>query len=1173
MSTPFDRVKDFAIGRLASGGIDNVTTSIPLLAGNGANFLSFPGNPYNCVIWNETDYASPDDDPNKEWVRVTGLSVDTLTATRGQQGTSAVAHNTAGKSYAIALDYSTKMSNDITGAINTLETQQKQILYPHTFASATAGGGTGTLANPWSGQAILDAIASLTAGTPMLIVLEGFFRVGTGDGNSITLPSNVGLLGLGELCGLVAASGAAGDITLLQNTDSTNGNTDINLANFKIIGNGIDGTTGKNTIGLTFNRGARIQLQRVFFSTLRNAFQSNIVITPPVTDGAYPLSDLSFYNCNVDSCHFAWNINYVNGFTCIDAGVTNNDFNGLALQDCINFVVEGGNFDNNGNASNVADGIIILGCRNGEVHGASAKNNWRIGMTCDEYGPNGPVWEINAIAAGGTGYAVGNTLTISGGTGATVRVATVSAGAVTSVDTLVQGSGYGATPQNGTTVGTTGGTGTGCTLTIKAGYHLQCRRIKFVNCHSQDNRGISNNSAGFWFENSVGCEWLGCTAVNNYYAGFVQNGISTGGPNAFGKISSLLASHLVSSTSLFTKSKVERGDWVVRVDNNALTFVRTVNSDTDLTLDDDIFAGASAGVTEFKISPKYLLTRIIGCHAINNGDWVTQPASSDLLSSNYGWGFYIASSGCTIEGCTAFRNTESGFVVGRGLDASGGALGTFFNLGALRNQIATCISAENGASGYQLWMNHCSVQNSKAMNNGRITGFTDRFGIEITNDAGVNISDLQLISNECWDDQPTKTQTYGIRITRNSGATGKISNVLMSGNIALKSKHVTDGIVIDSAAYDGTLPLNSFGNVGLTAGETIRPENNSTTAWQWQQANGTVILNIDSTNNRVGVKTNAPACDFDVNGVVGIVPDTVGNQGAKLRLRASNDANWGFSFTNATGAGSDEYHGRFHLSSAANGVKRQYQICDTTNGGATIVVRGAINMDTGYMAMGHATPTAFCHPAASVAAAASLRIPAGVAPTSPNDGDIWNDSTQKAYIAYLSGQKLGLSGLLFANTSGSTNISNTITETNFSVSYTLPANVLTVSKVIKIRAWGTYSTGISPGILTLRVKIGSIALVASASVTLTASVISLPWFIECEFITRSIGTSASIFPAGFWSIQTTPNGTVIESPYCPTASSTINTTVTQNLAISMQETVASTQNIIVLSQMIVEMLN
>jgi hypothetical protein len=73
------------------------------------------------------------------------------------------------------------------------------------------------------------------------------------------------------------------------------------------------------------------------------------------------------------------------------------------------------------------------------------------------------------IGSGGTGYTVGNVLTMVGGTGSpvgTFTVATVSAGVVTSVTATTNGQ-YTALPTN--PVSTTGGTGSGCTLNVGYG--------------------------------------------------------------------------------------------------------------------------------------------------------------------------------------------------------------------------------------------------------------------------------------------------------------------------------------------------------------------------------------------------------------------------------------------------------------------------------------------------------------------------------------------------------------------------------------------------------------------------------------------------------------------------------------------------------------------------------
>ena len=79
--------------------------------------------------------------------------------------------------------------------------------------------------------------------------------------------------------------------------------------------------------------------------------------------------------------------------------------------------------------------------------------------------PLGPMATVaSAPTAGGTGYTVNDVLNVSEGTGGQVTVTTVSAGVVTAVSLTTAGTGY----TTGTGKATTGGTGTGCTISITA---------------------------------------------------------------------------------------------------------------------------------------------------------------------------------------------------------------------------------------------------------------------------------------------------------------------------------------------------------------------------------------------------------------------------------------------------------------------------------------------------------------------------------------------------------------------------------------------------------------------------------------------------------------------------------------------------------------------------------
>src|SRR5580693_6823143 len=96
-----------------SQGYDQNATSIVLSSGGS----SLPAAPFNMTWWNSTDYPDPSNDPNAEIVRITAVSGNTLTVTRGAEsaagGGAASTKNTAGKTYMIMLGITAKMITDI----------------------------------------------------------------------------------------------------------------------------------------------------------------------------------------------------------------------------------------------------------------------------------------------------------------------------------------------------------------------------------------------------------------------------------------------------------------------------------------------------------------------------------------------------------------------------------------------------------------------------------------------------------------------------------------------------------------------------------------------------------------------------------------------------------------------------------------------------------------------------------------------------------------------------------------------------------------------------------------------------------------------------------------------------------------------------------------------------
>jgi len=135
-----DAVANF-INVTVSTGYDQNATSIVLASGGS----TLPSAPFNLVWWNVTDYPDPSKDPNREIVRVTNVSSNTLTVTRGQEGIAASTKNTAGKTYIMINAITAKMIADI----------QANLRYPWQTPGAVVGtiDGVNTVFTlPWTPQ-------------------------------------------------------------------------------------------------------------------------------------------------------------------------------------------------------------------------------------------------------------------------------------------------------------------------------------------------------------------------------------------------------------------------------------------------------------------------------------------------------------------------------------------------------------------------------------------------------------------------------------------------------------------------------------------------------------------------------------------------------------------------------------------------------------------------------------------------------------------------------------------------------------------------------------------------------------------------------------------------------------------------------------------------------------
>jgi len=104
-----DQTANFIRGS-TDAAVNSTQTTVSVV---GASIFPDPANgEYNVVIWDVNQYPRPDQDPDVEILRVTGVDTgtDELTVTRGQEGTSGASHPSGS---AVHLTPTAKMFTDI----------------------------------------------------------------------------------------------------------------------------------------------------------------------------------------------------------------------------------------------------------------------------------------------------------------------------------------------------------------------------------------------------------------------------------------------------------------------------------------------------------------------------------------------------------------------------------------------------------------------------------------------------------------------------------------------------------------------------------------------------------------------------------------------------------------------------------------------------------------------------------------------------------------------------------------------------------------------------------------------------------------------------------------------------------------------------------------------------
>lgn len=111
---PLDQTANFVRGQ-TSEAVDSTQTTIGVV--DATEFPDPATAEYNVVIWDATSYRRPDQDPDVEVMRVTAYNTtnDTITVTRGQEGTSGASHPDGAATH---LSPTAKMFGDIESQLD-----------------------------------------------------------------------------------------------------------------------------------------------------------------------------------------------------------------------------------------------------------------------------------------------------------------------------------------------------------------------------------------------------------------------------------------------------------------------------------------------------------------------------------------------------------------------------------------------------------------------------------------------------------------------------------------------------------------------------------------------------------------------------------------------------------------------------------------------------------------------------------------------------------------------------------------------------------------------------------------------------------------------------------------------------------------------------------------------
>lgn len=277
-----DSLKNFAYSAIATAPDPaDSGTSLVVTTGHGTRF---PTAPFNAVVWpaNQQPITT-----NAEIVRVTNIATDTFTITRQQESTSARSIQVGDQ---IAANITKKMLDDRSTPFYTVGATDSQYV-------------TDGSADEVEIQAAIDA--ANTAGGGVVYIKEGTYIIAA----NIRVQSNVHLTGDGFSTILKYADSSDYN-ALIENYDTTNGNTNIIISNLTINGNkaAAGGTDPRDMIWLKLVSKSVIENVYVYDgvdSAIVVEQCTNCIVRSNILNNC---TDIGIYNSGSSDCIFSDNV-------------------------------------------------------------------------------------------------------------------------------------------------------------------------------------------------------------------------------------------------------------------------------------------------------------------------------------------------------------------------------------------------------------------------------------------------------------------------------------------------------------------------------------------------------------------------------------------------------------------------------------------------------------------------------------------------------------------------------------------------------------------------------------------------------------------------------------------------------------------------------------------------